>query len=181
MTHGTLLRIGIYLIGVWALLTAVTHGAYYTLELIDRWGSASDLYRAPSWSALFAYGAFPLVFAVGAFGFARSIQRLLLGREGEAGIDRASLNRHQLLVIGLRLLGIYFLVTYLPGLASNLVEILIDRARSHLPVAPDLTSSFVYNLVGTLLALVLCTKTDKLMAKLGFGPTEKPAGTAPAP
>jgi hypothetical protein len=89
MTHGILLRIGIYLIGVWALLTAVTDGAYYTLELIDRWGSASDLYPAPSWSALFAYGAF--------------------------------------------------------------------------------------------LALVLCTKTDKLMAKLGFGPTRESAGTAPAP
>ena len=166
MKAGTLLRIGLYLVAVWALFTATTAGAYQLLYFIGNYQHGVGFFLQQMMPALAAYFVFPLVFAVGLFATAGRLERLLLGRRAEEPLGPVPAASRELLTTALQVLGAYLLITYGAALVATGFELFVLRARSEGLAHTQAVSDLIANLIGVGAGFVLLLRTERLLARL---------------
>lgn len=157
MRAGLLLRIGLLAIGVSAIYTALTSGAYY-MYLHLKAGGAADSFGNSHAAGAICYFLTPLSFAFICFAFASRIERLLLG---DAATERVEIAGHPELFasVGIKLIGLYFLATHLGPMLATIYELLGVKSENPQVSGVQTNSDLIMNGVGLLLAYFLCVKT----------------------
>ena len=157
MTAATLLRVGIHLLGVYALFTGLMSGVYYGYHALrnvpTEFGTGVD---AP---AIFGYACVPLLFALACFGFAGKITRLLLGSRGDESIQGNS----TFVRVAVKVLGLYFAGLYGAPLVATIFELAAVRSGNTAFSNEQVTSDLISNALGIAFAAYLLVRTDRVL------------------
>jgi hypothetical protein len=172
MRAGLLLRIGILVVGISALYTLLTSGAYYVYLFFglarDPAGLGND-YAA----GVAAYFLTPLVFAFVCFAFSSRIERFLLGRAGDERLEIAAAPA-ALLGAGIKLVGVYQVSLYLGPLISTGYEYLAVKSSNPGVSSVQTNSDFLYNGAAILIGCLLCTRSAWVVRTLQDDPAPSP-------
>lgn len=162
MKAGLLLRIGIHLLGIWAIYTAITTGVYQAHLMISIGGFNVRLWFTDGTyvGGFFAYFVFPLLFAFCAFAFAGRIQRALLGPEGDAPLARDAFAPIGLWMIGCKILGLYLIADSGAGMIATMFEMVALRAGGGEFSESQVTSDIIANVVGIVAGVTLARRTE---------------------
>lgn len=166
MKAGTILRIGIYLVAVWALFTAVTAGAYQLLYFIRDYEHGLGFFLQHMMPALATYFVGPLVFAVVLFATAGRIERLLLGARADETVCASPTASRGLLTAALQVLGAYLLITYGAALVATGFELFALRVRNEELAHTKAISDLIANVVGVGAGVVLTLHTERILERL---------------
>ena len=169
MRAGLLLRIALYVLGIYALQGALSHGVYYLhLGLIGAPDPDPGRLGGPStrYSLIFGYCFTPLLFALACFGFAGAIERILLGTAGNERIEFSDASTGATLRVGIKLVGLFLVATYLGPLLSTAFEFVAARGGSSRFVNEQITSDFIFNLVGLGFGYFFCAQTNRVLKTL---------------
>ena len=162
MKAGILLRIGIYVIGVYSLQIGLSWAVYFTYAALSDTSWAAALIET-SQASIYGSAVLPLVFALGCFGFASSFERLLLGPASETLVILESASALVLVQIALRLLGVYLLCTYAGHFLATFLEMIAVRSGNTTFRAEQVMSDFIANGVALALAAWLLFRTDAVV------------------
>lgn len=143
MKAGTLLRIGIHLIGLWWLISAVSSALYYAYS--TSLGDTTDLYGRNLYAGtVYGHVVAPLVFTFLCFAFGGKFSRWLLGAAAQEVIGAATPQVARVLI---KLLGLYLLGTYGGHMAATIYELMAvgpaNPGISNVQVNSDLISNGV--------------------------------------
>lgn len=157
MRAGLLLRLGLLTIGIFAIYTALTSGVDYMYLHLKGGGVAEGFGHSYAAGAI-SYFLTPLSFAFICFAFASRIERLLLGRAAEERVE-ITVRPELLLSVGIKLIGLYCLATYLGPLIATGYEYLGVKSQNPQVSEVQTNSDLIMNSVGLLLAYFLRVKT----------------------
>ena len=166
MNAGTLLRIGLYLVAIWALFTAATAGAYQLLYFAVSYDSGIGFLLQRTMPALATYFVCPLVFAVALFATAGRIERLLLGSRTGEPIGPTPVAGRALLAAALQVLGAYLFVIYGAALVATGFELFALRVRDEELAHTKAISDLIANVIGVGAGFVLTLRTERVLARL---------------
>lgn len=159
MKAGTLLRIGIYLIALWWLVSAVSSALYYAHS--TSLGDTTDLYGRNLYAGtVYGHVVVPLLFVLLCFGFGGKLTRWLLGAVGEEVIGAATPRVARVLI---KVLGLYLLGTYGPHMAATIYELLAVRSGNVSVSEVQVTDDLIANGVGLAFAFWFALRTDSVM------------------
>lgn len=162
MKVGLILRIGIYIIGLWSLYNGLTAAVYYCYSaLTDRPGAllGSENYNA----TLFGYAVVPLVFALMCFGFAGGITRVLLGSLAHEAVN-TSAAKAPVLKCCVKLLALYLIGFFAAPLVATIYELAAVKSGNRAFAEAQVTSDLIANGLGVGFALWLVFRTDRVIA-----------------
>lgn len=126
MKAGTLLRIGIYLIALWWLISGVSSAVYYAHSAFS--GVTTDVYgRNPYAGTVYGHAVAPLLFAFLCFAFGGRLSRWLLGAAVQEPIEAATPRVARVLI---KVLGLYLLGTYGGPMGATLYEFMAARSAN---------------------------------------------------
>ncbi len=179
MKAGTLFRIGLYLVGFWALLTAATTGVNQLVYFCSHYELGVGLLAQQMMPAVLAYFLCPLVFAIGLFATGAALERRLLGGRGDERLEGGAAGGRGLLVVALQVLGVYLLVTYGAALVATVFEQFAQSIAADRGMRSKIASDFIANALGGGAGAVLTLRTGGVLALLWTPPTA--AGKEPAP
>jgi hypothetical protein len=163
MTAGTLLRVGIHFIGLWALLGGLSSGAYYLHAHFSGFAVDYDG-RDTLGSWLYGHAIIPLVFALFCFGFGGRIARFLLGATAEQSFD-AEHSAPAIRVL-IKLLALYLFGLYAAPMAATAYEFMAVRAGNQSMSELQVTSDLIANGVGIAFSVWLGIRTDSVISIL---------------
>lgn len=162
MKASTLLRIGIYIVGLWSLLSGMTSSIYYLHE----WLSAPMTDFAGQsilGSMVFGHAVAPLMFGLFCFAFAGWITRVLLGRSADESVNSIPPLATRILV---KVLSLYLLGIYGPSLLATLYELLALRSGNLTLSEVQVTSDLIANAIGVAFGFWLGVRTDRALGLL---------------
>lgn len=166
MKTQTLLRVGIYLLGIFAIMTSVTNGAYYVLTFASAYDFDVGFFLQTTTPKILCYFIFPLAFAFWAFGFAERSARLLLGHRAEEPVPGLLLSDRTLFTVAVQILGLYLVVEHGASCLSYLLEGFIHRARGTHQPDPRVVAEAAYSLAGLAGGLVLVLRANIIERKI---------------
>ncbi|HEY1107434.1 MAG TPA: hypothetical protein VGE76_02340 [Opitutaceae bacterium] len=159
MKAGTLLRIGIYLVGLCWLISGVSSAVYYAHSAFS--GITTDLYgRDPSAGMVYGYAVAPLLFALLSFAFGGRLSRGLLGAAAQEVIGAATPQVTRVLT---KVLGLYLLGTYGGHLAATFYELMALGPANPSLSKVQVTSDLIANGVGVAFAVWFAFRTDSVV------------------
>ena len=167
MKPGALLRVGVYLIAMWSVFTAITTGSYQLVYFVQSYNLGVGLLAQASAPAVLTYLVVPLSFACLLFVAAGRIARGLLGAVAEEATEDVGVASRTLLLVGLKLLGCYLLVTYGAALLATIVEMSQSQIRFSPAAEAKAVVDLVANVVGVAAGSAMAVKTDLLIGRLG--------------
>lgn len=160
MKAGTLLRIGIYIVGLWALFSGLSSSLYYLHAALT--GPTTDFAgREIFGSMVYGNAIVPLFFALTCFGFGSAITRLLLGKSAEEQVDGLPPKVTKVL---LKLLALYFIGSYGGHMIATLYELLAVRSGNRALTEVQVTSDLIANGAVLAFAFWLGVRTDAIVA-----------------
>lgn len=161
MKAGTLLRIGINVVGLWSLLSGLTSSVYYLHDFIS--GVTTDLGGRPIFGALiFGHTVTPLLFALFCFGFAQKLTRFLLGAAADEAV--AGISAKEAANVLLKVLALYVLALYGPPLIATFFELIAIRSGNTQLSEVQVMSELISNGLGVALGLWLGLRTSHALA-----------------
>jgi hypothetical protein len=166
MKAGTLLRIGLYLVAIWALFTAATAGAFQLLYFIVNYENGVGFFLQQMMPSVATYLVCPLAFAVVLFATAGRVERFLLGAKAEEVVCAAPPASRGLLTAALQVLGVYILVIYGAALVATVFELFALRVRNEELAQTKAVSDLIANVVGVGAGCVLTLRTERILARL---------------
>lgn len=165
MKTGALLRVGLYLIAMWSVFTAITTGCYQLVFFVKSYDSGAGVFAQAAAPAVLTHFVAPLCFACLLFVAAGRISRALLG----VAIDVLAVDAAPtaLLVVGLKLLGCYLIVSYGAALLATIVELFQSQIRLSPGAEGKAMVDLIANIVGVVAGGAMALKTGLLIGRLG--------------
>lgn len=160
MKAGTLLRIGIYLVGLWWLFSGVSSAVYYAHSAFS--GATTDFAGRDLYGGtVYGYAIAPLVFALLCFSFGGKLARWLLGAAAQEVISAATPQVARVLI---KVLALYLLGTYGGHMAATIYELMAVGPANPAISRVQVTSDLLANGVGLAFAFWFGLRTDSVLA-----------------
>lgn len=160
MKAGTVLRVGIYLIGLWALYSGLTSLVYFGHAMLSQQSPAlADI--ASHQPAIFGNAVVPLTFSLMCFGYGGLITRTLLGAAADE-VAGPSLGGRLPVKVGVKLLALYLLGVFAGPLVATLFELAAVRSGNRVFSEVQVLSDLIANGLGVAFAFWLGLRTDRV-------------------
>ncbi len=162
MNKTSIVEVGIKLIGIHALLIALTDGLSFIHGALLEWSNLGDGIFGRSYYAgnAIAYFIVPLLFFSVSIFFGRRISQKVTSDEK---VNGTVIKGEQILEVGLKLSGLYFLIYNGSGALSFLFEVLAIEA-GRLDMDPLRSKAdLIYNLVAMICGIFILKKTKLVM------------------
>lgn len=159
MKAGILLRIGIYVIGLYSLQLGLGWAAYFGYAALADTTYGEAIIES-SHASIWGSAVVPLVFALACFGFASAITRVLLGAEAETVVILEAASASTLVRVGIKLLGLYTLCSTGGYFLGTFYELIAVRSGNTAFKEEQVVSDLITNGVSLALAGWLLFRTE---------------------
>lgn len=167
MKLGNILRVGIFLLGLWFFCSGMSAAVYYTHAILSE--TPADWSGVKTYaSGVFGYAVVPLVFALSAFGFGGWLSRCILGSAFDESVSATTPSRSAL-TISIRLLALYLFGSYGGPMIATVYEFVAWRAGNQSFTSAQVTSDLISNGVGLAFTGFLAFRTDQVAAFFSLG------------
>ncbi len=169
MNKTSIIEVGIKLIGIHALVTALTDGLSNLHQAIADWSLVGDGLFGRSYYAgnVIAYLLIPLLVFVTAVLFGRKIARKITI---DSPNEKIEIERSNLLKVGLRILGLYILIFNGAGALSYLFELFAIEAGNLNYESLRVKADLVYHAVAMLSGIYILMRTNKIIGIMEIEP-----------